>query len=136
MMEKALIAPCGMNCGICKYHYREKNTCLSCRNLNENNPITRFHCIIKECEILKDRKWKYCSFECDKYPCKRLKALDKRYSTKYHMSMLENLKHINEHGIDSFLKKEKEKWTCPKCGGIVTCHGGMCLSCGFVKYKN
>jgi len=134
-MDKKSIAPCGMNCEICKYHYREKNTCLGCRNLDKNNPITRFNCIVRECEILKEKKWNYCSDKCDKYPCKRLKALDKRYSTKYHMSMLENLEFIKKNGIEKFLEKEKKKWECPNCGGIITCHGDMCLNCGFVKFK-
>lgn len=134
-MKKELIAPCGMNCGICKYHYREKNQCPGCRELDKKTPTNRFNCIIRECKILKDRKWKYCSDRCDNYPCKRLKSLDKRYSKKYHMSMLENLDYIKKHSIELFLEKEKQKWKCPKCNGIVTCHGGMCLSCGFVKYK-
>jgi len=136
MMKKELIAPCGMNCGICKYHYREKNTCPGCRELDKKTPTTRFKCRVRDCEILNDRNWKYCSDKCDNYPCKRLKSLDKRYSTKYHMSMIKNLEFIKEKGIDTFLIKEKKKWACPKCGGIVTCHGGACLKCGFVKFKN
>ena len=135
-MEEKLIAPCGMNCGICKYHYREKNTCPGCRELDKNTASTRFNCIVRDCKILKNRNWSYCSDKCEKYPCKRLKALDKRYSTKYHMSMVKNLRYIKEKGIDSFLEKEEKKWECPNCNGIVTCHGGMCLSCGYVKYKN
>ena len=133
-MDREIIAPCGMNCGICKYHYREKNPCKGCRNLDRKNVVTRFSCIVRECSILKDRKWEFCSDKCDKYPCKRLKALDKRYLAKYHMSMLKNLEFIKEQGIDKFLEKEAEKWKCPKCGGMVTCHGGMCLDCGFVKF--
>ncbi|PNX48029.1 MAG: hypothetical protein BV457_04580 [Thermoplasmata archaeon M9B1D] len=132
-MIKDLIAPCGINCGICKSHYREKNTCPGCRKLDKKTPKTRFNCIIRECKILKDRKWKYCFDECDTYPCKSLKSLDKRYSTKYHTSMIENLKYINEKGINAFLEKEKKKWTCPQCGGIITCHGSICLTCGFEK---
>ena len=135
-MIKDLIAPCGMNCGICKFHYREKNTCPGCRKLDKKTPTTRFNCIIRECKILKDRKWKYCSDKCDNYPCKSLKSLDKRYSTKYHMSMIENLKYINDRGVNAFLEKEEKKWTCPQCGGIVTCHGSICLTCGFEKFKN
>jgi len=50
------------------------------------------------------------------------------------MSMLENLSLMKEQGIDGFLEKEALKWTCPKCSGIVTCHGGMCLSCGYQKF--
>ncbi len=134
-MEKELIAPCGMNCGICKYHYRKKNTCPGCRELQKQTPTTRFHCSVRECNILKDKKWMYCSTTCAAYPCKRLKSLDKRYRTKYHMSMLDNLEYLNKQGIDKLLENEKQKWTCPQCNGIVTCHGGMCLSCGYVKFK-
>lgn len=136
MKDKDLIAPCGINCYICKYHHREKNTCPGCMNLHKKTPETRFKCTVRDCKILKDKKWKHCSDKCENYPCKRLKALDKRYSTKYHMSMLENLECIKKEGIDVFLQKEEKKWKCPKCGGIVTCHGGMCLSCGFEKFKN
>jgi hypothetical protein len=135
-MKKDLIAPCGMNCGICKFHNRVKNNCPGCRELEKKTPRTRFKCIVRECKILKKRKWKYCSDRCENYPCKRLKSLDKRYRIKYHMSMIENLEFINEKGINKFLKKETKKWICQKCGGIVTCHGGICLKCGFEKFKN
>ncbi len=135
-MEKELVAPCGMNCGICKYHYREKNTCPGCRQLGRQTPETRFQCVVRDCLILHENQWTFCTDDCEQYPCKRLKALDKRYSTKYHMSMLENLQYIKEKGVDAFLEKEHQKWTCPQCGGIVTCHGGMCMSCAFVKFKN
>ena len=134
-LSKKLIAPCGMNCGICKYYYREKNTCPGCRGPNKNKSKYCIECVIVNCDVIKNSKSKLC-YECSSIPCKRLKNLDKRYSTKYHMSMLENLKFIKNKGIDAFLDKEEKKWTCPKCDGIVTCHGGMCLSCGFVKFNN
>jgi len=135
MMEKNLVAPCGMNCGICKYYYRRKETCPGCRGPDDNKSKYCIECIIVNCDVIKKNKSGFC-FDCPKIPCKRLKNLDKRYSTKYHMSMLENLKYIKEKGMDDFLDKEKQKWECPKCKGVVTCHGGMCLSCGYVKFKN
>jgi len=135
MKDKDLIAPCGMNCGICKYYYRSKNTCPGCRAPDEDKLRGCRECIIVNCEEIKKSKSKLC-YECSKIPCKRLKNLDKRYKTKYHMSMLENQDYIKNHGIEKFLEKEKEKWKCPKCVGIVTCHGGMCLSCGFEKFIN
>jgi hypothetical protein len=134
-MEEKLIAPCGINCGICKYFYREKNKCPGCRFEDENKSKSCIECIIVNCEKIKNSKSGLC-FECPEIPCKRLKALDKRYKTKYHMSMIENQDYIKKHGTDKFLEKEKKKWKCPKCGGIVTCHGGMCLSCGYIKFKN
>ena len=36
--------------------------------------------------------------------------LDRRYRTKYGMSMIENLNYIQKKGIRRFLKKEKSKW--------------------------
>ncbi len=55
--------------------------------------------------------------------------MDKRYRTKYHMSMTENLEYIQTHGMEEFLKKEKEQWRCPGCGGVICCHNGLCLNC-------
>lgn len=54
---------------------------------------------------------------------------DKRYRTKYHMSMIENLESIKEQGMEQFLIQEEEKWKCPKCGGTICCHNGLCLNC-------
>jgi hypothetical protein len=66
---------------------------------------------------------------CADFPCKRLRALDKRYRSKYHMSMIENLTFIREHGTAAFLERQKEKWACGRCGHEVCCHNGLCLSC-------
>ncbi|HPR41485.1 MAG TPA: DUF3795 domain-containing protein [Candidatus Methanofastidiosa archaeon] len=134
-MRSELIAPCGMNCNICKYYYRKKMQCPGCRAEDEKKLEGCRNCIVINCEELKKNDSEFC-FDCPKLPCRRIKALDKRYSTKYHMSMLENLRCIKEEGMDSFLKKEEQKWKCPRCGGIVTCHGGKCLQCGFEKFSN
>jgi hypothetical protein len=104
-MTKNLIAPCGMNCGLCLHFLREKNNCPGCssgRKVNERC----IKCAIKLC---KDRHGEYC-FDCDKFPCERLKRLDKRYQEKYSMSEIENLKNIKENGIENFLVKEEKKW--------------------------
>jgi len=55
--------------------------------------------------------------------------LDKRYRTKYHMSMIENLEFIRDYSPEQFLKKEDEEWKCPKCGEVICCHNGLCLNC-------
>lgn len=40
--------------------------------------------------------------------------MDKRYRTKYHMSMIENLDYIKEFGMEKFLTKEGGKWIIKK----------------------
>ena len=44
-----LIAPCGMNCGICMAYLREKNKCPGCRVIDINKSISVQKCKIKNC---------------------------------------------------------------------------------------
>ena len=122
-----LIAPCGMNCGVCMAYLREKNHCPGCNYPDDNKAVSCVRCIIKNCETIK--KVKFC-FKCEKYPCTRLKNLDKRYRTKYHMSMIENLENIKKLGIRQFVKNERVRWQCPKCDGNICVHRGYCFDCG------
>ena len=68
----SLIAPCGMNCGICRGYQREKNKCVGCREIDVNKPITRAKCKIKNCNELKKNNLKYC-YQCEIFPCTRMK---------------------------------------------------------------
>jgi hypothetical protein len=140
-MDVELIAPCGMNCGICSSYIAFKNDikskgirmpyCAGCRPRNKQCAFLK-----KRCEILLNGRVEYC-FECESYPCERLRHVDKRYFlSKFRMSMIENLEYIKENGMDKFLKKEEEKWRCPECGGVICCHNGICYSCGVEKLKN
>ena len=47
--SNCLIAPCGMNCGICYAYLREKNKCFCCHIEDPNKPKTRLNCKIKNC---------------------------------------------------------------------------------------
>ena len=132
-MNQSHIAPCGMNCSLCiayqgkKYDIKKKGInrkyCDGCRPRGEN-------CLhmAKVCEKVGKGQIEFC-FECEAFPCKRLKALDKRYRTKYHMSMIGNLRVIQELGMNEFLKSEEAKWACQTCGGLICCHNGLCLNC-------
>ena len=122
-----------MNCALCLGYIRDKNTCPGCRVImsqETKKAKSRRSCIIRECEILAEKKLKFCSSKCEKYPCRRLKNLDKRYSTKYGMSMLENLAFIEEQGIRKFIAHEKERWKCPECGEFLCVHRPACVNCG------
>ncbi|MCK9580191.1 MAG: DUF3795 domain-containing protein [Methanoregula sp.] len=121
-----LIAPCGMDCAICMAFLREKNRCGGChapdRKCSKN-------CTIFACEQVQGRY----HHTCDKYPCSRLKQLDKRYRTKYGMSMIDNLEAIRKDGIREFVRTERERWTCTACGGTIDVHHGKCSDCGRVR---
>ncbi|MDD4110327.1 MAG: DUF3795 domain-containing protein [Clostridia bacterium] len=127
-MNSKLIAPCGMNCGICLGYLREKNKCPGCRLIEPGTFKYNQKCIIKNCEFYKSGKDRFC-YKCDKFPCKRLRDLDKRYRTNYNMSMIENLKNIEENGILKFVSSEKTRWRC-ECGETICVHRKNCLKCG------
>lgn len=128
MILAELIAPCGMNCALCMAFQREKNHCNGCNLDNENKPKSCVRCIIVNCELRKQTASGFC-YECPKYPCARMKQLDKRYRTKYRMSMLENLEYIKIHGLDEFVNYEKKRWTCNNCGQLVSVHRTYCIHC-------
>jgi len=122
------IAPCGMNCGTCIAFLRDKNTCPGCRVFSLDKAVTVRKCVIINCSYLENTPSKFC-YECEKFPCKRLKQLDKRYRTKYRTSFIENLLIIKEQGIDYFLDYESGRRTCPNCGSVLSVHRSYCLNC-------
>lgn len=124
-----LIAPCGMNCGICYAHLREKNRCPGCRSFDSSEPVSIARCKIRNCAGIKSGEIKYCH-ECVDFPCKALKALDKRYRTKYDMSEIDNLEYIRDNGIRKFMAKESARWSCHACGGVICVHKKSCHRCG------
>ena len=133
-----LVAPCGMDCSLCiAYQFRRND-------LNKHGFHRTYcpgciprgkHCthMADTCSLLGEGKLRFC-FECSEYPCKRLKSLDKRYRTKYHMSMIENLDYIKTNGIDDFLHDQETKWKCAHCGERTCCHNGLCMNCEFDKF--
>lgn len=137
--RKNLIAYCGMDCALCRsyqvnihklnekgFHYK---SCPGC------NPRGLF-CVhmADSCEIIGQGKVDYC-FDCENFPCKRLKSLDKRYRDKYHMSMIDNLIMIRDNGMDAFIESQK-RFECENCGELKTVHNGLCLNCDWQKLKN
>lgn len=128
MITNPLIAPCGMNCGICLAYLRNKNRCKGCRVISNHKPEHCKKCIIINCELLSKTDSKFC-YDCKKYPCKRLIQLDKRYRTKYKMSMLKNLESIKNTGLNKFVEGENKRWICSKCGATICVHREFCLNC-------
>jgi hypothetical protein len=135
-MNAELVAPCGMNCGLCASYLAMKNElkkkgfgktyCAGCLPGGRNCHYKR------QCELLRKGLVRFC-YDCQDFPCRLLKTLDKRYRTFYHMSMIENLEYTKKYGVETFLEKERAKWLCPECGGVICCHNGLCYKCQLDK---
>ena len=123
-----LIAPCGINCRLCRAHIRNIKACPGCRDdiFKSKSCVA---CLIKNCEKLINGCFKYC-FSCDELPCAQISHLEKRYTSKYGVSVLHNLKEIQTNGIRSFVRNENKKWICSNCGEIICMHKVQCISCG------
>jgi hypothetical protein len=133
-----LIAPCGMNCGICKAYLaysrgvpKQRGKVIHCSGCLPRHK----NCFIKRgCKKLAKNVFRFC-FECEAMPCKNLGRVDRRYRKRYDMSMVENLRELKERGIEEFLRIQREKYKCPECGDVVSVHDGKCYACGHVKRK-
>lgn len=130
-MNDISIAPCGVICDICLGFQRSKNKCSGCNSAG-NKPYHCTVCSIKSCAEKRGNENLLC-FECVKFPCRRIKDLDKRYKIKYGESPIQNLQRIKETGFDSFINHEKEKWKCLKCGHLLCVHKEVCLICGNIN---
>jgi len=129
-LSAALIAPCGMDCGLCIAHVRQRKPCAGCNSDGATKPPHCVTCTIKMCDQIEGDAGAFC-FDCAKFPCARLRQLDSRYRTKYGMSMVENLGQIQETGIEAFVATERRRWTCPGCGGLLCVHRQACIYCGY-----
>ena len=139
-MKEELIAPCGMNCGLCTRYLAMRNDvqskgvdisyCTGCRPRDRKCAFVQ-----KDCELLRKRQIKFC-YECPDFPCGKLKKLDDGYRKRYHMSMIDNQQYIRDYGMEKFLEKEAQKWKCPDCGSVICCHNGLCYNCRVDELKN
>ena len=133
VIERKLIAPCGMNCAVCSLYLAHKNKietvkvrhCQGCRPRNRE-------CFLKrkcngELRLL-NSKIDFC-YQCNIFPCDNLVKLDKRYRNNYDMSMIDNLREIEKNGIDTLIQSQRNKYRCPKCGQLISTHNKKCFVC-------
>ena len=128
-----------MNCALCssylalKHDLRAKRIkmarCVGCRLGRKNCAFLK-----KQCVKLSKGEVTFC-FECQSFPCNRLKTIDERYRTHYRMSLVGNLQFIKENGIEELLKEQEKLWRCKSCGEMICCHNGLCYNCDQEKLR-
>ena len=132
MFTEDMIAPCGLDCSLCKRALAGTGPCAGCRGPNDNKPeFCSAGCGIIKCEKRKENGYLFCD-ECLGFPCADVMEKETRYGSKYPLceSPLENLRVIREAGMAAFLERERRQWTCPDCGDIICVHTGVCSGCG------
>lgn len=128
-----LLAPCGMDCGVCSAYLAYANQiprkrgevihCEGCRARGKHCAYLKGHCV-----RLASGQVNFC-FECPKYPCERLKHLDERYRKRYTMSLIENLELIKKAGVQALIENQQARYNCPTCGQLRSVHNQRCFAC-------
>lgn len=125
-IDEVMFAPCGMNCMVCYKHCNSQSFCTGCYSSEFGKPRHCRNCKIKDC--IKTKEITYC-FECENFPCAHIKALEKNYNNRYHVSLMQNSLTAQQNGVQAFLQEEQQKWTCLQCGGVISLHDGECTDC-------
>jgi hypothetical protein len=126
-IDNIMLAPCGMNCMVCYVHLKKVKPCCGCLSESKYKPERCNHCKIKDCA--RNKGLVHC-FECPEFPCQPIKNLEKSYLKRYQSSLLENSRLVKAAGLEVFFQKEKLRWTCQKCQGVISLHGKDCSECG------
>lgn len=126
-MNEQSLAPCGVLCDLCLGFQRSKNTCVGCL-AEGNKPYHCTVCSIKSCPEKQGNPAALCS-DCPKYPCRRLKDLNKRYLANYGENLQKNLETARDSGLTEFIAAAQTKWLCQNCGQLLCVHSANCLHC-------
>ena len=81
----------------------------------------------KVCAFEQGLRW---CFACDRFPCSKIKSLNKRYKENYDVDLVKNGVNAKQN-MDAFLQEQKERFTCKSCGGVIDQHHKKCSECGF-----
>jgi hypothetical protein len=130
LMERRYDAYCGLYCGACYIMVAnrlgtvaEDLRCFGCKT-----NILPEHCA--GCEIRACAAGKgipHCG-ECPDFPCK---VLDEARKARPHLGEIhDNCREIKKAGIDLWLERQAQRWTCPDCGTPFSWYTQKCSTCG------
>jgi hypothetical protein len=127
--DPKIIAPCGVNCSLCRAYIRDRKPCPGCRGGDSHKSNACLTCAIRNCRELAAGGHRFC-FSCDNFPCANLLHLEGRYQAQYGVSVIANLERIKAVGVERFVAEEEARWSCPECGSLLCMHRPQCPACG------
>ena len=118
----SLVAPCGIDCGICELYTcradarlfsalmlrgipMDKIPCDGCRSIEGNCPVIKEECETYKC--VAEKKVEFCS-GCSEFPCVKLHPSSKRADVLPHNMKVYNLCTIKREGVEAFVEKSSE----------------------------
>lgn len=128
-IDVQMLAPCGINCVVCYKHVGIKKNAKPCEGCLKGDLGKPAHCHTCKIELCAQDKGLAHCFACEAFPCKLVKNMERSYTKRYHVSLIENSRAAKEKGIPAFLEEGREKWMCG-CGGAFSLHDGVCSECG------
>jgi hypothetical protein len=129
VMNPMMVAPCGLNCSLCRAYLRKRKPCPGCRGGDSHKSNASLACAIRNCKELAAGGHQFCCC-CNNFPCAELLHLDARYQAKYGVSVIANLERIRAVGAERFIAEETAKWSRAKCGSMLCVHKPLCPNCG------
>ncbi len=124
------VSYCGIFCGACPSVQR--GSCNGCRSGDKSQRRkSKWSCNIRNC-CINEKNVQYCG-ECPEYPCSTIKKLINSHENEpkfqYRHEIPNNMKELNEKGIDSWAAEQEKLWKCPNCDNDVIWYNYECVSC-------
>ncbi|MFX1478025.1 MAG: DUF3795 domain-containing protein [Promethearchaeota archaeon] len=144
-MNRELLAPCGLYCGVCAIHIAHKNDNKKFKEIlvNVYKPFSETAddiycngclsddifgyckiCPIRDCT--QERDYEGC-YQCDEFPCKLIEKFPIPVGKKVILRAIPRWKEV---GTERWVKEEEERYHCPKCDNPLFRGAKRCNKCG------
>ncbi|MGQ9476235.1 MAG: DUF3795 domain-containing protein [Actinomycetota bacterium] len=142
-MERELLAPCGLYCGVCAVmiahrdgNEKFKERLLGVYGLSSTDQVRCRGCLSEDrflyCEVcpIRDccqrRGYQGC-YQCEDWPCDYVDDFPLPVGKKV---MLRAIPAWRELGTEEWVRSEEERYRCPRCGYRLFRGARRCRSCG------
>lgn len=144
-INQALLAPCGLYCGVCAVYIAHRDNNLKFKEIlvNVYKPFTKviedvqctgcrsegivfsycLTCPIKNC--VKEKEIESCS-QCDEWPCSIINRFPIPIGKKV---IMRSIPQLRELGTAKWVEKEEERYLCPNCGNFLFRGAKRCNKC-------
>ena len=144
MKEDCTSAYCGLFCESCAVYIASKTSKNDLAVLAEkmNTTVEEMHCegcksdrlsphcrscFFKSCA--REKGLEYCE-DCSDFPCQKLMEFKEQFP--HRNELLVSAKYRKENGIEKWVEKMKNDYSCPNCGTINSPYYYRCKNCGSI----